>query len=174
MQALIDACAQPDFPAQVSVVISNKPQAAGLQKAAEAGIQTAIVDDGIYKKKVEFEAQLQNVLSQHPVDFICLAGFMKVISADFISKWPDQIINIHPSLLPAYKGLNVHERVLEDQCEESGCTVHFVVPEVDSGPIIVQKKVPVLRDDTPDTLAARILEQEHTAFPEAIKILAGK
>ncbi len=174
MQALINACRGEDFPAQISVVISNRPDASGLQKAKDAGIETAVVDHKDFADKGAFEDALLNALSEHKIDLICLAGFMRILSANFIAQWPDKIINIHPSLLPAYKGLNTHERVLADGGTASGCTVHFVVPEMDAGPTILQKKVDVLTDDTPDTLAARILEQEHLAYPEAVKLIGEK
>jgi phosphoribosylglycinamide formyltransferase-1 len=174
MQALIESCAQADFPAQIEVVVSNRPDAAGLQRAKEAGITTAIIDHKKFTGREEFENALSAALIPHTIDLICLAGFMRVLTPHFLSAWQGRIINIHPSLLPDYKGLHTHERVLQDGRGESGCTVHHVVPEMDSGPIIVQKRVPVLPGDTPETLAKRVLEQEHIAYPEAIRILAGQ
>ncbi len=171
MQALIGACSKSEFPASVSVVISNRPGAAGLESAADAGIATAVIDHKNYEDKASFERALQEVLSGYKPDLICLAGFMRLLSADFISLWPDRIINIHPSLLPDYKGLHTHERALADGVKESGCTVHFVTPEMDAGPIVLQKKVAVLPEDTPDALAARILEQEHGAYLEAVRLI---
>lgn len=174
MQALLEACQNPAFPAEIMLVLSNRPDAAGLNIAQNAGIATEIVDHKQFSSRESFEAEMQNRLVTRGIDYIILAGFMRVITPSFIEKWPGRIINIHPSLLPDYKGTNTHERVLADGKRESGCTVHYVVPEVDSGEIIVQKRVPVLEGDTPDSLAARVLEQEHIAYPEAIEILAKK
>ncbi|MCB9989758.1 MAG: phosphoribosylglycinamide formyltransferase [Rhodospirillales bacterium] len=171
MQALIEACKADDFPARVALVLSNRPDAGGLQIAQDAGIQTASVDHKAYDSKAAFEGALQDVLSSHEIDLICLAGFMRLLSADFIGRWPDQIINIHPSLLPAYKGLDTHARAIADGAVEAGCTVHVVIPEMDAGPVILQKKVPVLAGDTPDALAARVLAQEHAAYPEAVRAI---
>lgn len=172
MQALIDVCAGEDFPAKISVVLSNNPDAVGLQRAEEAGIATAIVNHKDYAGREKFEVGLLAALEKFEVDLICLAGFMRILTPYFINHWEEKMINIHPSLLPDYKGLHTHERVLEDGKAESGCTVHYVVPEMDSGTIIVQKRVNVEDGDTPDTLAARILEQEHVAYPEAVRVIA--
>lgn len=174
-QALIDACARDDFPAEIAVLLSNRPDAAGLKRAEKAGIPTAIVDHKLYKgDKPAFESAIQEALSGYEIDLICLAGFMRILSPAFLAKWPERVINIHPSLLPDYKGLNTHERVLANKGRESGCTVHYVVPEMDSGPVIVCKPVPVVDGDTPETLAARVLEQEHVAYPEAVSLIAQK
>lgn len=172
LQALIDACAAPDFPARISVVISNRPDAYGLTRAAAAGIDTLVLDHKNFMDKNSFEQALHAALADRPVDLICLAGFMRVLGAGFIEKWPHRIINIHPSLLPDYKGLDTHARVLADGRAESGCTVHFVTPELDSGPIIVQKRVKIEAGDTKDSLAARILVAEHVAYPEAVALIA--
>lgn len=173
MRALVRACRDRDFPAQVSVVVVSNPDAAGLSAAQGHGIPTEVVDCKDYPDRAAFETALQETLAGYPVDVICLAGFMRVLSADFIKNWTDRIINIHPSLLPDYKGLNTHARVLADQKKESGCTVHFVTAELDAGPVILQKKVKVMADDTEETLAARVLEQEHIAYPEAVNYLAS-
>lgn len=172
LQALIDACAEPSFPARISIVISNIPGAYGLERAQQAGIETATVHHKDYQGREAFEAALLDTLDMYDIDLVCLAGFMRVLTPHFIDRWPDKLINIHPSLLPDYKGLHTHERALADGKTEAGCTVHYVVPEMDSGPIIVQKRVPVLSADTPDTLAARVLEQEHAAYPEAVRKIA--
>lgn len=172
LQSLINACNESDFPAQINVVISNRPDAQGLERAQSAGIPTEIVDHTAYDSRNAFEEALQNILNSYQVDLICLAGFMRLLGRDFVERWHDTVINIHPSLLPAYKGLNTHERALADGCTESGCTVHFVRPEMDDGPVIVQKTVKIMQGDTPDILAERILEQEHQAYPEAIRIIA--
>ncbi len=173
MLSIMEACKSDDFPAQISVVFSNKPTAGGIKIADDAGIKTEIVDHKIYADREAFEEEIQDRLENHDVDLIVLAGFMRILTSSFVEKWPDQIINIHPSLLPDYKGLKTHERAINDGKSESGCTIHFVSPELDSGPIILQKRVPILENDTPDVLAARVLEQEHKAYPEAIKIIAS-
>ncbi len=175
MEALIQACENPDFPARIAFVLSNRPDAAGLTTAQNAGISTAVVDHKDFPKdKPAFEAAILKELENRDLDLICLAGFMRILSADFIARWPEKIINIHPSLLPKFKGLDTHERALEAGESEHGCTVHFVVPEMDAGPVILQKSVPVLPEDSPETLAARVLEQEHLAYPEALWRIAGQ
>jgi phosphoribosylglycinamide formyltransferase 1 len=174
LQALIDACARPDFPARIAVVISNIQDAGGLERAHKAGIATETVPHKNYKGREAFEDALMGALKKYDIDLVCLAGFMRLLTPRFIDHWPERLVNIHPSLLPDYKGTHTHERVLADHKTESGCTVHYVVPEMDSGPIIVQKKVPVIAGDTPDTLAARVLEQEHLAYPEAVIMVAKK
>lgn len=173
MRSIIEACKQPDFPAEISVVVTNRPDAAGIEFAKSCGIKTEIVDHKSFENRESFEAEIQGRLQTYPIDLIILAGFLRILTASFIEKWPQKIINIHPSLLPDYKGLNTHERAIADGKSEGGCTVHYVVPEIDSGEIIVQKRVPILANDTPDTLSARVLVQEHIAYPEAIRIVAG-
>jgi phosphoribosylglycinamide formyltransferase 1 len=172
LQSLIDACKDPSFPAQISVVISNRPGVQGLERAEKAGIPALAIDHKFYGDREGFEAALLDALKTHKVDVVCLAGFMRILTPYFIGQWEDRIINIHPSLLPDYKGTHTHERVLQDGKKETGCTVHYVVPEMDSGPIIVQKRVAVKTGDTPEILAARVLEQEHVAYPEAVRIVA--
>jgi phosphoribosylglycinamide formyltransferase-1 len=174
MEALIDACAQPGFPARVAAVISNRPGALGLAKAAGRKISVETVDQKQFSGKADFEMALSAAIAKYKPDLICLAGFMRILSADFIQNWPDRIVNIHPSLLPDYKGLDTHARVLADGCAETGCTVHYVIPAMDEGPVILQKKVRVLPEDDPESLAVRVLEQEHVAYPEAIRLLAEK
>jgi phosphoribosylglycinamide formyltransferase-1 len=172
LQSLIDASAKPDFPAKISVVISNISEALGLERAMKAGIPAKIVSHKNYPNKEEFEDAIHTSLKEHKVDLVCLAGFMRILTPKFIDRWPGRLINIHPSLLPDYKGLHTHERVLKDGQQETGCTVHYVVPEMDSGPVIVQKRVPVRPGDTAEMLGARVLVQEHIAYPEAVKIVA--
>ncbi|MBU0859341.1 MAG: phosphoribosylglycinamide formyltransferase [Alphaproteobacteria bacterium] len=172
LQALIDACAAAAYPAQIKVVISNRPDAYGLIRAQAAGIATAVVDHTAFDGKPAFEAALQAELSRHSVDFICLAGFMRVLGADFVNQWPSAIINIHPSLLPDYKGLDTHARALADGRTEGGCSVHYVTPALDDGPVILQKRVPIKAGDTADSLAARVLVAEHEAYPEAVALIA--
>lgn len=175
MEALIKACAQADFPASIAVVIANRPDAAGIAKAKAAGLATAIVDHKRYQNRQDFEEILQKTLLEHgPVDLVCLAGFMRVLTPWFVDQWPERMINIHPSLLPDYKGLDTYARALADGCSEAGCTVHYVVPEMDDGPVIVQRRVPVLPGDTPETLAARILVEEHQAYPDAVRAVARR
>lgn len=176
LQSLIEACKADDYPARIAIVISNRPKAQGLEKARAAGIETAVIDHRTFGTgddgRAGFEAALGECLDAAGVDFICLAGFMRLFTADFVRARRGKIINIHPSLLPAFKGLNVHERMLEQGVKIAGCTVHFVSAEVDAGPIIGQAAVPVLTGDTPETLAARILAEEHMLYPEALRLVA--
>ena len=172
MEALVEACCAGDHPAEISVVISNRPAAAGLKRAACLGIRTEVVDHTEFADKASFEAQLIRVLEDNEVELICLAGFMRVLSEDFVASFPHKIINIHPSLLPAFPGLQVQQKAIEYGVRYTGCTVHFVVPEVDAGPIILQAVVPIEQDDTAETLAARILEQEHLVYPRAVELFA--
>lgn len=173
LQALIDACQKPDFPAQIAIVLSNKADAYGLTRAKEAGLPTCVVSHTDYADRETFESAMLDALAPYSVDLVCLAGFMRVLTPHFIDHWHGgRLINIHPSLLPAYKGLNTHQRALDDKQTEAGCTIHYVVPDVDSGEIIVQKRVPILQHDTAKTLAARVLEQEHIAYPQAVETLA--
>lgn len=174
LQSLIDACAASDFPAEIKIVISNVPDAYGLKRAEAAEIPAVTVNHKNHSSREDFEDALMAVIKPHDVRAVCLAGFMRVLTPHFINQWLGRLINIHPSLLPDYKGLNTHARVLADKKSESGCTVHYVVPDVDSGEIIVQKRVPVEPGDTEETLAARVLNAEHQAYPEAVRILARK
>lgn len=169
LQALMDACAAPDYPAQIVQVISNKADAYGLTRAENAGIATAVISHKDYPDRAAFEAVLHETLTAAKPDMVCLAGFMRILEAGFVQKWQDRMINIHPSLLPKYKGLHTHRRAIEAGDKEAGCTVHWVVPEMDSGEIIGQKRVPILPDDTEETLTARVLEQEHILYPEALR-----
>lgn len=173
MLSILKACSDPDYPAQVELVFSNRPDAAGLKTAQEYGISTEIVDHKEHNSREAFEEQLSASLANYDIDLIVLAGFMRVLGDDFIEKWPKRIINIHPSLLPKYKGLHPQERAINDGESESGCSVHYVIPELDSGPIIGQKRVPILDGDTADTLSKRILVQEHILYPEAIRLIAN-
>jgi phosphoribosylglycinamide formyltransferase-1 len=173
MDALIEAAHAPDFPAEIALVVSNRPEAAGLAKAKTAGIAVAAVDHKIYAGREEFERSLQIVLETHRIDFLCLAGFMRLLTPWFIGQWRDRMLNIHPALLPAFRGLHTHERALAEGVKIHGCTVHFVVPEMDEGPIIAQSAVAVLDSDTPDSLAARVLEQEHLLYPRALRLVAS-
>jgi phosphoribosylglycinamide formyltransferase-1 len=172
MDALIAAARAPDFPAEIALVLSNRPDAPGLAKAKAAGIAVAAVDHKIYAGREEFERSLQLVLEAHRVNFICLAGFMRLFTPWFSNRWRGRMLNIHPALLPAYRGLHTHERALADGVKIHGCTVHFVVPEMDEGPIVAQAAVPVLDGDTAATLGARVLAQEHLIYPLALRLVA--
>ena len=172
LQALIEACAQPKFPAEIVSVISNVPGAAGLKRAEAAGIPCHVVDSRDYADRESFDAALDAALRGTGAKLVCLAGFMRLLSEGFISKWRDWVINIHPSLIPAFTGLNTHERVLKAGARFTGCTVHFVRPEMDNGPIIIQAAVPVRPDDSAETLANRVLEAEHRIYPEAVRLIA--
>lgn len=173
MEALVGACAAPDYPAEVALVLANRADAAGLQWAAERGIATKVIRHGDYPDRVTFEAAIDEALQAAGAELVCLAGFMRILEAGFVERWRNRLINIHPSLLPAFKGLHTHQRVLNAGVAVSGCTVHFVRPEMDSGPMIIQAEVPVRPDDTPDTLAARILVEEHRIYPEAVRLVAS-
>ncbi|CAL77139.1 phosphoribosylglycinamide formyltransferase (GART) (GAR transformylase) (5'-phosphoribosylglycinamide transformylase) [Bradyrhizobium sp. ORS 278] len=173
MAALIRAAAAPDFPAEIAVVISNRADAAGLQKAAESGIAVQVIESKPFgKDRAGFEAKLQAALDARGVELICLAGFMRLFTADFVQRWYGRMLNIHPSLLPSFPGLDPHGQALRAGVKLSGATVHFVIPETDAGPIVMQGAVVVRDDDTPDTLSERILGVEHRIYPEALKLLA--
>ncbi|MEH6404448.1 MAG: phosphoribosylglycinamide formyltransferase [Sneathiella sp.] len=174
MQALVKACQAVDFPAEIVTVVSNNADAAGIEFAAQHNIPTNVIDHRDYDNREDFDTALSDYLSSVKADLICLAGFMRLLTPDFVNRWRDRIINIHPSLLPAFKGLHVHERALESGARFTGCTVHIVRPEMDDGPIIAQAAVPILSSDTADTLAARILEQEHRIYPMALRLFAEK
>jgi len=173
MAALVEACADPAFPAEIVTVTSNLPDAAGLERAAAAGIATQVVDHRVHgTDRAAFEGALDAALRNAGVEFLCLAGFMRILTPWFVDRWRDRMLNIHPSLLPAFKGLHTHERAIEAGVRISGCTVHFVRPEMDDGPVVIQAAVPVLPDDDAVRLAARILEAEHRIYPEALRLVA--
>ncbi len=172
LQALIDACADKDYPAEIVVVISNVPGVAGLDRAEAANIPTVAIDHKAFDGREPFEEAVGEALSAANVQLVCLAGFMRLLTEGFVNHWRDRLINIHPSLLPAFRGIHIHERVIEYGARFSGCTVHFVRPAMDDGPIIIQAVVPVFQDDDPDLLAARVLAQEHRAYPLAVRLIA--
>ena len=173
MEALIAAAAGEAHPARIALVVSNRPDAPGLRRAAAAGIAAEIVDHTAYPNdRAAFERALQARLDAHRIDLVCLAGFMRLFSPGFVEHWRGRMLNIHPALLPSFKGLDTHARALAAGVKIHGATVHLVVPEVDSGPIIAQAAVPVRDDDTAETLAARVLEAEHRIYPIALKLLA--
>lgn len=173
MAALIEAAQNPDYPAEIVLVMSNRPDAGGLATARAAGIETAVVDHTAYgKDRAAFDAGLHAMLTQHDIAIVCLAGFMRLLTADFVTQWKGRMLNIHPALLPSFKGTDTHARALEAGVKIHGATVHFVVPEMDSGPIIAQGAVPVHDDDTEATLGARVLAVEHRIYPMALKLVA--
>ncbi|MCB1689715.1 MAG: phosphoribosylglycinamide formyltransferase [Halioglobus sp.] len=169
LQAFIDACASGALPAQISLVISNNPDVAGLQRAERAGIPTTCINHRNYDSREAFDAALVNELHAHDVDLVILAGFMRILTPVLIEPYLGRLLNIHPSLLPKYPGLNTHQRALDAGDNEAGATVHFVTPELDGGPPIVQARVPVQPGDSADSLAARVAEQEHIIYPLAAR-----
>jgi phosphoribosylglycinamide formyltransferase-1 len=173
MAALIEAAKAPDYPAEIALVVSNRPDAAGLARAKAEGIATAVVDHKPYGKDREaFERALEEVLEAHRIELVCLAGFMRLLSPWLVGRWQGRMLNIHPALLPAFRGLDTHQRALAAGAQVHGATVHLVATEVDSGPIVLQEAVPVAAGDTVETLAARVLEAEHRIYPQALKLLA--
>jgi len=174
MVSLAEAARQPGYPAEIALVLSNVPGAPGLERASGFGIATATVDHRAFGKDREaFERAMDEVLRAHQIDLVVLAGFMRIMTAWFVKRWEGRMINIHPSLLPLFKGTHTHRQALEAGVSEHGCSVHFVVPELDAGPVIAQAKVPVLPGDDEDTLAARVLAQEHGLYPQALAAVAS-
>lgn len=172
LQALIDAASADDYPAEIVTVISNVPGAAGLERAAKAAIPTDVVDHRDFQDRETFEEALDGVLSAAAVELVCLAGFMRLVTDGFAGRWRDRLVNVHPSLLPAFKGLDVHRRVIEAGVRFSGCTVHFLRPAMDEGPIVAQAVVPVRAGDDAEALAARVLAEEHRIYPLALRLIA--
>ncbi len=174
MAALIQAAAEEDFPAEIAVVISNRADAPGLAKAGAAGIATVVIESKPFgKDRAAFEAALQNALEQHRIELICLGGFMRLFTAGFVQRWYGKMLNIHPSLLPSFPGLDPHGQALRAGVRISGATVHFVIPETDAGPILMQGAVAVSDRDTVETLSERVLEVEHRIYPAALRLLAS-
>ena len=173
MRALIEAARNPEYPAEIVCVISNRPDAAGLDFAKAANIVTEVVDHKQYFSREDFDAALHQTLVSHNIDLVCCAGFMRVMTPAILDHWRGRMLNIHPSLLPAYKGTNTHERALADGATRHGASVHFVTPELDSGPVIAQAAVPVLPNDRAETLAARVLEVEHPLYVKALALVAS-
>ncbi|MBX5481180.1 MAG: phosphoribosylglycinamide formyltransferase [Myxococcaceae bacterium] len=171
LQALIDACAQPDYPAELAVVISNVPTAFALERARRANVSAVALDHKSFADREAFDAELVAALRAHRVDVVCLAGFMRLVGKSFLDAFPQRVLNIHPSLLPAFPGLHGPRQAVKHGAKVAGCTVHFVDAGLDSGPIIAQAAVPVLPEDTEETLAARILIQEHQLYPLAVRWL---
>ncbi len=172
LQAVIDACKTPIFPVEIVLVISNNPDAKGLARAYKAKIPSKVINHKDFSSRAEFDNALHESVSASGAELICLAGFMRLLTADFINKWPNKIINIHPSLLPVFKGTNAHEQAIAAGVRITGCTVHFVVPEMDSGPIILQAALPIHQKDTAETLGAKVLKLEHRCYPIAIHWIA--
>jgi phosphoribosylglycinamide formyltransferase 1 len=174
MVALIEAAREKDFPAEIVVVISNRSDAGGLEKVQASGIPTLTIESKPFgKDRAAFEAALQSALDQHKVELICLAGFMRLFTAQFVQRWQGRMLNIHPSLLPSFPGLEPQAQALRAGVKISGATVHFVIPETDAGPIVMQGAVAVCDDDTPQTLAARIVAIEHRIYPAALRLVAS-
>ncbi len=173
MESLIAAARDGDFPVEIALVLSNRPEAPGLASAKARGIAIAAVDHKIFAGRDAFEGSLQKMLEAHRIDFICLAGFMRLLTPRFVNHWQGRLINIHPALLPSYPGLHTHERALADGVKIHGCTVHYVVAEMDAGPIIMQAAINVRDDDTPESLGKRVLAQEHAIYPAALRLAAS-
>jgi phosphoribosylglycinamide formyltransferase 1 len=171
MVSLIEAARAPDFPAEIALVLSNRPDAAGLERAKAAGIATCVIDHKAHSTREDFEQAMDAALAEHAIAFICLAGFMRVLTDGFVERWAGRMVNVHPSLLPLFRGTQTHRRALEEGVLVHGCTVHFVVPELDAGPIIAQAAVPVVPGDTEESLAARVIVQEHKLYPQALRMI---
>jgi phosphoribosylglycinamide formyltransferase-1 len=173
MAALIEAARAADFPAEIAVVVSNRGDAGGLERAKASGVPTVVIESKPFgKDRAAFERALEAVLGDHRIELICLGGFMRLFTAEFVQHWYGKMLNIHPSLLPSFPGLDPHGQALDAGVKISGATVHFVIPETDAGPIVMQGAVTVRDDDTAETLSARILEVEHRIYPEALRLLA--
>jgi phosphoribosylglycinamide formyltransferase-1 len=173
MQSLVEAARRPDYPAEIVLVISNRPDAAGIAWAKDQGIPALPMDHKLYSDRAHFESQLQSVLTASRVDLICLAGFMRLMTPAFVNAWRDRMLNIHPALLPSFKGLDTHARALDAGVKFAGCTVHLVRPEMDEGPILGQAVVPVLPADGVSTLGARVLAAEHRLYPHILELFAA-
>ena len=173
LQALIDAARASDYPAEIVLVLSNVEAAEGLVRARAAGIPTKAISHKTFASREDFDGAIDAALRGANVSLVCEAGFMRIHSAWFVKRWEGRLLNIHPSLLPSFPGIRVHQQALQAGVKTSGCTVHFVVPELDSGPIIAQAAVPVLPGDTPETLGARVLAEEHKLYPEALRLVAS-
>ena len=169
MEAIVHACAQEKWGARIAAVVSNKASAGGLAFAASHGIATEVVDHKQFDSREAFDTELARVIDQHQPDLVVLAGFMRILTEGFVRHYEGRLLNIHPSLLPAFPGLHTHERAIEAGCKLAGATVHLVTPELDHGPIVIQAAVPVRADDTGDALAARVLRQEHQIYPRAVR-----
>ena len=172
LQALIDACAKPDYPAEIVLVISNKPDAYGLTRAKNAGIECKVINHKDFSSREAFDKSMHAEIINKGAEFVCMAGFMRLLSEWFVDSWHNKLINIHPSILPAFKGIHAQKQSIDFGAKITGCTVHFVRKEMDAGPIITQAAVPILPGDTPETLSARILIEEHRCYVEALRLIA--
>ena len=172
MAALIEAARAEDFPAEIALVVANKADSGGLEKARAEGVEALALNAKAFADKTAFEAAIDAELRARGVEIVCLAGYMRILGAPFVEKWRGRMLNIHPSLLPCYKGLRTHERALAEGAREHGCSVHLVTPELDDGPILMQARVPVQSGDDAEQLAARVLVEEHRIYPEALALLA--
>jgi phosphoribosylglycinamide formyltransferase-1 len=173
MQSLVEAARAPDYPAEIVLVLSNRPDAAGIAWAVEQGVPAVVIDHKNFGSRADFERALQSALDTQTVELIALAGFMRLMTTDFVEHWRDRMINIHPSLLPSFKGLHTHEQAIAAGVKIAGCTVHFVRAEMDAGPIIAQAAISVLSGDTAETLGAKILKAEHRIYPAALRLVAA-
>ncbi|MDO9458728.1 MAG: phosphoribosylglycinamide formyltransferase [Alphaproteobacteria bacterium] len=173
LQALIDACTTPDYPAEITLVISNRADAGGLDRARQANIPATVISHKDYTSREAFDAAIDTALRAAGVEFVCLAGFMRLLTPGFVNRWHDRLINIHPSLLPAFKGIDAVEQALAAGVQTTGCTVHFVRPEMDTGPTLLQVEVPVKAGDTSETLHDRIRRAEHQCYREALRLIAA-
>lgn len=174
MRSIVEAANQGQLDVDIAAIVSNRPDAAGLEYAQQAGIDTQVIDHKLFDSRESFDAAMAEVIDSYQPDFVILAGFMRILTADFVEHFAGRLLNIHPSLLPKFKGLHTHERAIEAGETEHGASVHFVTAELDDGPVILQAKVPVLPGDDADTLAARVLEQEHLLYPAAIQKLVSQ
>jgi len=173
MKALVEAAQAPDYPAKIVLVISNRIEAAGLEYASSQNITAIAIDGKDFANRAAHEQAIHKVLVEHRIELICLAGYMRILDTEFVDKWSGKILNIHPSLLPKYPGLNTHQRALDAGDKVHGCTVHIVTSELDGGPIILQSQVPILENDNADSLTARVLKAEHLLYPKALAMVAG-
>jgi phosphoribosylglycinamide formyltransferase 1 len=173
MVSLMEAARAPDYPAEIALVLSNRPNAEGLDRARAAGIEAVAIDHKAYSTRESFEQALDEALRARDIELICLAGFMRVLTNWFVERWAGRMVNIHPSLLPLFRGTQTHRRALEEGVLVHGCTVHFVVPELDAGPIVAQAVVPVVPGDTEASLAERVLDQEHLLYPQALRMICS-
>ena len=173
MASLIEAARRPDYPAEIALVASNRPDAGGLAHAEAAGIPTQAIDHKAFPDRAGFDAALDAALRAAQVDLVCLAGFMRILTTAFVASWAGRMLNIHPSLLPLFKGTHTHRQALDAGVRLHGCTVHFVVPELDAGPIVAQAAIPVRQDDDPDSLADRVIVQERRLYPAVLALVAG-
>ena len=172
MAALIEAAKAPGYPAEIALVVSDKAEAGGLAIARAKKVEAVAFNSKTYASRDAYEAAIQALLEAREIEIVCLAGYMRILGPPFVERWRGRMLNIHPSLLPAYKGLRTHARALADDVKEHGCSVHFVTPELDAGPVLLQARVPILSDDDPERLAARVLAEEHRIYPRALASLA--